>query len=105
VINAGIALLQEEKSTEAAYARALDAQLPLRQVLQTFAQVVSLWRTCVAHAAAMEFGAAAEMIGHVEEMSEAFFGLCEEVGGGSGWVASSGVGWYGVLFFVGWGGF
>jgi hypothetical protein len=83
-VNHGIRLLEDEKPDAASYSRVLAAQLPLRQILQTYAQVVSLWRTCVAHAAAMEFGAAAEMIGNIDHMSAAFFSLCEEVRRGWG---------------------
>lgn len=83
-VNAGIALLARERPSDASFARARAAALPLRQALQTFGQVVALWRAAVAHAAALEFGAAADLIPQMHAMADAFYSICEEVGAGGG---------------------
>lgn len=38
-VNAGVAMLAEEKPTDASFARVAAAQLPLRQGLQAYSQV------------------------------------------------------------------
>jgi hypothetical protein len=44
-------------------------------------QIVNLWRAAATHVSSLEYGQAAELIGGMEHMTEAFYRLSEEVGG------------------------
>lgn len=54
-------------------------QPQLQQLLQMFAQSVSIWRNMVASGASLDYPAAAEMIQNSESMSKGFLQACHQV--------------------------
>jgi hypothetical protein len=90
--NAGIALLADEAPSEASYRRVLAAAAPLRQALQLYGQTVNMWRTAVAHAAAMDYGSAAQLVTSVEKLAEAFLEACGQARAWGGCTRSGGGG-------------
>jgi hypothetical protein len=89
-VNAAIGLLAREAADAASFARVSKVQLQLRQALQTFSQLVNLWRAAATHVAALEYGSAAELIGGMEHMTEAFYRITEEVRCGEGGEGAAG---------------
>lgn len=55
-------------------------QSDLQQLLQMFAQAVSIWRNMVANGATLDYPAAAEMIQNSEALSKAFLAHTQKVG-------------------------
>lgn len=59
-------------------------QPQLQQLLQMFAQSVSIWRNMVANGANLDYPTAAEMIQNSEAMSKSFLQACHQVRGVAG---------------------
>lgn len=59
-------------------------QPQLQQLLQMFAQSVSIWRNMVANGASLDYPSAAEMIQNSEAMSKSFLQACHQVRGDAG---------------------
>ena len=78
-VNAGVALLADEAPTKGGRRRALAAAGDLRDALRLYASCVNLWRTAVSHAAALDFGAAADVIPAIEAEARAFYATCVKV--------------------------
>lgn len=51
----------------------------LQQLLQLFSQAVNTWRAMAAHAALLEYHAAAEVISTSEALAKAFYVHCHKV--------------------------
>lgn len=54
-------------------------QSDLQQLLQMFAQAVTIWRNMVSNGASLDYASAAEMITSSEAMSRAFLHHCQKV--------------------------
>eukprot|EP00878_Enallax_costatus_P020352 GHUV01021506.1.p1 GENE.GHUV01021506.1~~GHUV01021506.1.p1 ORF type:complete len:850 (+),score=172.67 GHUV01021506.1:211-2760(+) len=79
LVNDGITLLQEQLPHVKTYKKLSSMRGDLQQLLQLFAQVVNTWRAMVAHAALLEYHAAAEVISTSEALARAFYRQCHKV--------------------------
>jgi hypothetical protein len=78
-VNAGVSLLADEKPDELSHARVVRHREQLLTALKLYSQAAATWRGAVAHASALEFGAAARMIPGMERAAAAFLEACQQV--------------------------